>query len=85
MTIGVPKEVKQQEFRVAIPPSAAYQLIRRGHRVLVESNAGCTIQWSADVQQLGGLLKAVPAGLIQAGAERVINDLLANVEKKLNE
>ena len=40
MVSGVPKEIKQQEFRVALLPSAAYQLARRGHRVLVESNAG---------------------------------------------
>ena len=40
MVIGVPKEVKEQEFRVALLPSAAYQLIKRGHRVIVESNAG---------------------------------------------
>src|SRR5215211_293943 len=40
MIIGIPKEIKQQEFRVALPPSAAYQLIKRGHKVLVESNAG---------------------------------------------
>lgn len=50
---------------------------------LVECAGRCAIRWSADVQQLGGLLKAVPTGLIQAGAERVINDLLANVERKL--
>ncbi|HMJ89057.1 MAG TPA: alanine dehydrogenase [Candidatus Acidoferrum sp.] len=40
MTVGIPKEIKQQEFRVALPPSGAYQLIRAGHRVLVEKNAG---------------------------------------------
>src|SRR5947207_37823 len=40
MLIGVPKEIKQQEYRVALPPSAAYQLIGRGHQVLVETNAG---------------------------------------------
>jgi alanine dehydrogenase len=40
MKIGIPKEIKQQEFRVALPPSAAYQLIKRGHQVLVETNAG---------------------------------------------
>src|SRR2546423_9248758 len=40
MLIGVPKEIKQQEYRVALPPSAAYQLIGRGHQVLIESNAG---------------------------------------------
>jgi alanine dehydrogenase len=40
MIIGVPKEVKEQEQRVALLPSAANQLIRRGHSVLVEKNAG---------------------------------------------
>ncbi len=40
MIIGVPKEIKVQEFRVALLPSAAYQLIKRGHQVIVEKNAG---------------------------------------------
>jgi len=40
MIIGVPKEIKDQEYRVALLPSAAYQLIRRGHTVLVERGAG---------------------------------------------
>ncbi len=40
MIIGVPKEIKEQEQRVALLPSAANQLTRRGHSVLVEKNAG---------------------------------------------
>jgi len=40
MIIGVPKEIKDQEHRVALLPSAAYQLVRRGHQVLVERQAG---------------------------------------------
>jgi alanine dehydrogenase len=40
MIVGIPKEIKQQEFRVALPPSGAYQLVRAGHRVIVEKNAG---------------------------------------------
>lgn len=40
MVIGVPKELKDQEHRVALPPSAAYQLARRGHGVVIERNAG---------------------------------------------
>jgi len=40
MIVGIPKEIKQQEYRVGLPPSAAYQLIRRGHQVLVENGAG---------------------------------------------
>jgi alanine dehydrogenase len=40
MVIGVPKEIKAKEFRVGLLPSAAYQLMRRGHHVLVERQAG---------------------------------------------
>jgi alanine dehydrogenase len=40
MIIGVPREIKEQEFRVALPPSAAYQLVQRGHQVIVERSAG---------------------------------------------
>src|ERR1700704_4974577 len=40
MIIGVPKEIKEQEQRVALLPSAVEQLTRRGHTVLVEKNAG---------------------------------------------
>src|SRR2546430_13637264 len=40
MIIGVPKEVKEQEQRVALLPSAVEQLTKRGHTVLVEKNAG---------------------------------------------
>jgi alanine dehydrogenase len=40
MIIGVPKEIKSQEHRVALLPSAAYQLKHRGHTVLVETGAG---------------------------------------------
>lgn len=40
MIIGVPKEIKEQEQRVALLPSATEQLKRRGHTVLVEKNAG---------------------------------------------
>jgi len=40
MIIGIPKEIKEQEQRVAFLPSAAEQLTKRGHTVLVEKNAG---------------------------------------------
>jgi alanine dehydrogenase len=40
MIIGVPKEIKEQEQRVALLPSVAEQLIKRGHGVLVEKSAG---------------------------------------------
>src|SRR6266567_3787575 len=40
MTIGVPKEIKEQEQRVALLPSGTGQLTKRGHTILVEKNAG---------------------------------------------
>jgi alanine dehydrogenase len=40
MIIGVPKEIKEQEQRVALLPSGTIQLTKHGHSVLVETNAG---------------------------------------------
>ncbi|MFO1501568.1 MAG: alanine dehydrogenase [Verrucomicrobiota bacterium] len=40
MIVGVPKEIKGQEFRVGLLPSAVYQLLKRGHQVRVERGAG---------------------------------------------
>lgn len=40
MIIGVPKEIKNNENRVALTPAGAMELIRRGHEVYVQSTAG---------------------------------------------
>ncbi len=40
MRIGVPREVKTDEYRVALTPAGADELVRRGHDVTVESGAG---------------------------------------------
>ncbi|MGK0466381.1 MAG: alanine dehydrogenase [Clostridium sp.] len=40
MIIGVPKEIKDNEFRVAIVPDGVNEFIRRGHSVLIEKGAG---------------------------------------------
>ncbi|ONM48643.1 alanine dehydrogenase [Nocardia donostiensis] len=40
MRIAVPREVKEQEFRVALTPAGAGELAGRGHQVLVEAGAG---------------------------------------------
>lgn len=40
MIIGVPKEVKDQEYRVALVPAGVGALVREGHRILVETGAG---------------------------------------------
>ena len=59
MIIGVPREIKEQEFRVALLPSAAYQLISRGHHVLVERGAGVGSGYSdAEYEKAGATLVA---------------------------
>lgn len=40
MIIGVPKEIKNNENRVALTPAGAMELVRRGHKVYVQSTAG---------------------------------------------
>ncbi|MFN3821985.1 MAG: alanine dehydrogenase, partial [bacterium] len=40
MIIGVPREIKTAENRVALPPSGVETLTRQGHKVLIESGAG---------------------------------------------
>jgi alanine dehydrogenase len=40
MIIGVPKEIKNNENRVAMTPAGVHELVVRGHRVLVEQSAG---------------------------------------------
>src|SRR5262245_61175138 len=44
---------------------------------------GTRVHWTADVQELGGLLRAVPKGLIQASAQKVIADVWKAIESKL--
>ena len=41
MIVGIPKETKTHEYRVSMTPVGADELVRRGHRVLVETRAGC--------------------------------------------
>ena len=40
MLIGIPKEIKQNENRVALTPGVALELTQQGHEVLIEKTAG---------------------------------------------
>lgn len=40
MRVGIPAEIKNNEYRVAITPAGVSELVRRGHTVLVQSGAG---------------------------------------------
>lgn len=48
-----------------------------------EQGSGTLLRWSVDIKHLGGLMKAVPSGLIQAGAQKVIGDLMTSIEAKI--
>src|SRR2546426_7157125 len=68
MTVGVPKEIKGQEYRVALLPSAAYQLIQRGHQVIVERNAGAGAGYpDADYDQAGATLVTEHGAIFKEG------------------
>lgn len=43
MTVGVPKEIKSQEYRVGLVPGSVREIVSYGHRVMVETNAGLGI------------------------------------------
>ncbi|MFJ6098853.1 alanine dehydrogenase [Williamsia muralis] len=40
MRVGIPREVKNNEYRVAVTPAGVAELTRRGHEVIIEQNAG---------------------------------------------
>jgi alanine dehydrogenase len=48
MLIGVPKEIKNHEYRVGMVPASVYELVQQGHQVIVETNAGSGIGFNDD-------------------------------------
>ena len=40
MKVGIPREVKNHEYRVAITPAGVHELVRNGHDVFIEQEAG---------------------------------------------
>jgi len=54
MRIGVPKEIKVQEFRVGLVPASVRELTGRGHEVVVETGAGAGIGFDDDAYRSAG-------------------------------
>ncbi|HYV38325.1 MAG TPA: SRPBCC domain-containing protein [Gemmataceae bacterium] len=50
---------------------------------LTPKDAGTHVRWKAEVKSMGGLLKAVPSGLIRGAAQKVIADVWLEVDKRL--
>jgi alanine dehydrogenase len=60
MRIGVVKEIKQDEYRVALTPAGAGELRRRGHEVVVEAGAGAGSAFlDGDYEAIGARLASV--------------------------
>ena len=85
MRVGVPKEVKDSEYRVGLVPSTVRELTASGHEVIVERNAGLGAGVTdADYQAVGAQI--VPdADQVYSGAELVVKvkEPLAGERKKL--
>ena len=54
MKVGVVKEIKADEYRVALTPAGARELVLRGHDVLVETGAGEGSSFPDDVYRAVG-------------------------------
>jgi carbon monoxide dehydrogenase subunit G len=50
---------------------------------IAPQDAGTRVHWTAEVKSLGGLLKAVPQGLIKAAAQKVVADAWTSVDAQL--
>jgi alanine dehydrogenase len=54
MRVGVPKEIKNNEFRVGMTPGAVREYVAHGHKVMVQSNAGVGIKATDDDYKAAG-------------------------------
>jgi alanine dehydrogenase len=63
MLVGVPKEIKNHEYRVGLTPPSVRELVSRGHQVLVQAGAGAEIGLSDDQYTAAG------AGIVASAKE----------------
>ena len=72
MRVGIPKEVKNHEYRVAITPAGVHELTERGHEVTVERGAGMGSSISDEEYLAAGAKIADTADSLWADAELVL-------------
>ncbi|MDE2516883.1 MAG: alanine dehydrogenase [Rhodospirillales bacterium] len=72
MRIGVPKEIKNNEFRVGLLPSAVRELTHAGHSVAVETGAGAGIGYGDEQYRAAGATIEADAAPIFAAAELIV-------------
>lgn len=72
MKIGVPKEIKNHEYRVGLSPASAKELLAHGHQVTIESGAAAGIGLSDDVYADMGVKIVSTAEAIFAESDMII-------------
>ena len=72
MVIGVPTEIKTEEYRVAITPVGVRELTSRGHRVVIQSNAGIGSSTTNDEYPAGGAEIVETAAEVFATAQLIL-------------
>ncbi|MDO8178567.1 MAG: alanine dehydrogenase, partial [Undibacterium sp.] len=72
MIVGLPKEIKNHEYRVGLTPSSVRELTSRGHKVLVQNNAGGEIGLSDEQYAAAGALLVETAKEIFALADMIV-------------
>lgn len=72
MLIGVPKEIKNREYRVGLTPDVVRELIAHGHRVLVQNDAGHEIGFTDRLYQAAGATLCKSATEIFAAADMIV-------------
>ena len=66
MRIGIPKETKNHEYRVALSPPAVSELTKRGHEVIIEKDAGAAIGFDdQDYLKSGAKIEKSPQNLYE--------------------
>jgi alanine dehydrogenase len=70
--VGVPRELKNHEYRVAITPSGVHELVRHGHEVVVERDAGAGSSISDDDYAAAGAKVLCSADDVWATAELIL-------------
>ena len=72
MKIGVPKEIKNHEYRVGMVPASVRELVQNGHTVIVEQSAGIGIGFSDQDYITAGATIEEAAATIFAKAEMIV-------------
>ena len=72
MRIGVPKEIKNHEYRVGLTPAGVRELKAKGHEILVETQAGAAIGLSDEMYRTAGAHIVTTASEIYADGELII-------------